>query len=472
MSSSSGLYVGPNRGTSPNFLINEVKLFNRVLTAAEVATLHDSYATKLINNEPVSVGLMNSWRFQNNLLDSGPNRNHLTCTAPTFSPGYYAQSTGFTSTANLITGPINAPYNFERTQPFSISFWYKSGTSTIGYVMVGNVSAKGWYLWIGNSGRIILDLRGTASSNELAVELTSVNLMTNTWRHVVVTYDGLSVPSSIVYYIDGVYVPWSTIINNTLSQTIVSTNPLYMMNGNGVGGQMDELKLFNKVLSASEVNAIYKHHLYAVVGISYPPTTDLSTWTNETSTTVTTAVPGGYLALSSLYRFSQESQYSILKTGNSDPSGGWWLLPSNINLNANGFELIYYTYRELTWVGGSGDDIGLLNSAGNGLSFRLFRKVDADIIIRSRAAFISTDVATVNVTNDILEGWYRHTIICTKANGGSTANIQYTIRDGNETYIGVCSYNTSNLFVGSELSRLQIMGGNNYWIDRMSFRIT
>jgi hypothetical protein len=212
--------------------------------------------------------------------------------------------------------------------------------------------------------------------------------------------------------------------------------------------------------------------LYAVVGISYPPTTDLSTWTNETSTTVTTAVPGGYLALSSLYRFSQESQYSILKTGNSDPSGGWWLLPSNINLNANGFELIYYTYRELTWVGGSGDDIGLLNSAGNGLSFRLFRKVDADIIIRSRAAFISTDVATVNVTNDILEGWYRHTIICTKANGGSTANIQYTIRDGNETYIGVCSYNTSNLFVGSELSRLQIMGGNNYWIDRMSFRIT
>lgn len=149
---------------------------------------------------------------------------------------------------------------FERTDSFSISFWVKhSGAS---WVIVNKMqtggSWTGYEVYSSSAGQIYFTLISALTSNQLEVQTTGLSLNDGQWHHIIATYAGTSAPSGIVLYADGSSVSFSTLTNN-LTASIVHTSPFRLGTDGSTWtvGRMDEVAVYNRVLSAAEVTWIY-----------------------------------------------------------------------------------------------------------------------------------------------------------------------------------------------------------------------
>ena len=150
--------------------------------------------------------------------------------------------------------------DFDGTTPFSFSLWSNpsnlTGVKTLfrkynaatgeGYVLFYNNGQLWFYLRDGNSSK--LDVR-TSSSYTTAI------------THIALSYDGSRTPSGIKIYIDSVSQTLVT-LSNTLTSSTSNTADLTLSSDGGVGlspigGIIDELAIFNKELTASEVTELY-----------------------------------------------------------------------------------------------------------------------------------------------------------------------------------------------------------------------
>jgi hypothetical protein len=155
---------------------------------------------------------------------------------------------------------------FERTDAFSVSLWVKTtqtGVDTALFCKTGdssdyrgyllNQSATGDGLWF--------FLCSVCPTNCIEVRTTRT-INDGKWHHVVVTYSGSSTAAGVLIYIDGGAVPTTT-AEDTLTGTILTTNPFYLASRATSGlpqpfaGFLDEVSIWDKELSAVEVDAIY-----------------------------------------------------------------------------------------------------------------------------------------------------------------------------------------------------------------------
>ena len=92
------------------------------------------------------------------------------------------------------------------------------------------------------------------NSNGSNFDITFAGLVINTWQHLVFTYDG----SNIKLYHNGVEVgsqaASGNIVNST--QTLYIGNTIYSFNDFLLDGKVDEVVLFNKALSVSEITCL------------------------------------------------------------------------------------------------------------------------------------------------------------------------------------------------------------------------
>jgi hypothetical protein len=77
---------------------------------------------------------------------------------------------------------------------------------------------------------------------------------TGGWHHVAFTYNGTSFTSGVKIYYDGTSVSLAA-AHNTLSATIQTTEVLKL--GSGFNGLIDEVLVYNRVLSAAEISTLY-----------------------------------------------------------------------------------------------------------------------------------------------------------------------------------------------------------------------
>ncbi|MEK6863620.1 MAG: LamG domain-containing protein, partial [Nanoarchaeota archaeon] len=162
-----------------------------------------------------------------------------------------------------------ASFNFERTNSFSSSVWIKPQTlsSTIQHIVgnLGNTSPyRGWELWIDSAGRVNLTLESTYPTDQLAVHTNSA-LSLNKWQNVSFTYNGTSAPSGVTIYVNGISQTLTT-DQNTLSATIQNSVDFGIgqrtdnigSNSRPFTGFIDDVRVYSRALSASEVNQLYK----------------------------------------------------------------------------------------------------------------------------------------------------------------------------------------------------------------------
>jgi len=155
-------------------------------------------------------------------------------------------------------------YQFNKDDAFSISVWYKTNTNLSAKVIAGNrdesADLRGWAFNISSADQLTFVLVSTNAGNRLAVSTTASIPIDGNWHHAVATYDGGEDASGVTLYIDNT--PYGTATNDN-SLSAVTTNSTGLKIGTWGNlrapfeGNLDEITIWNKELSSSEVSELY-----------------------------------------------------------------------------------------------------------------------------------------------------------------------------------------------------------------------
>jgi CotH kinase protein/Concanavalin A-like lectin/glucanases superfamily/Lamin Tail Domain len=170
--------------------------------------------------------------------------------------------------------------DFTRNQTFSATAWIKGGAQDSAIIgdMVQGEGYKGWELHVGttengaNANSVTVWLNNDFPAIAIQVN-ASANVLDGQWHHVAFTYDGSGTAAGVKIYIDGVAAA-STIALDTLGSemangTSAGLNIGTRMDGaaHTFSGGIDEVALFDHVLSAAEMSAVF---LTGVEAVGYP----------------------------------------------------------------------------------------------------------------------------------------------------------------------------------------------------------
>lgn len=196
--------------------------------------------------------------------DSGNNRNGTLINNPAWVAGKINNALAFVSASSqyVTAGDIAA---FERTQPFSVESWIKTTELTDPTMIVArmqNVSPdRGWQFYKpANTGTVRLDLANNFGTLNVIRVTTVASINDGSFHHVVATYDGSSNSSGIKIYIDGVLVSVNQELDGLTGTIVPSGVDLNIGARGGIfnwNGDLDEVVIYNKELTAAEVSFRY-----------------------------------------------------------------------------------------------------------------------------------------------------------------------------------------------------------------------
>ncbi len=236
-----------------NGSIDDVRIYNRALSAGEMQQLYQeggakvAGATTLSNGTTLVTGLLGYWSFNgpdvtDKVYDrSGQGNNgyfYNSATSTAKVAGKLGQALQFNGTSNevfLSTAPSNTT--------FTISAWINIGNLNSGYRTIYANDSKGLWLranhidWYDGGDRIA---GGTS-------------ITPGKWHQIVVTYDG----TTMTTYVDSV---------NDGSGSFSTSLPTISGGAVGIGGHnleyfngtIDEVRVYNRALSATEVAQLYQ----------------------------------------------------------------------------------------------------------------------------------------------------------------------------------------------------------------------
>lgn len=216
----------------------------------------NSVSSAGINTAP---GLIGWWKFDEGsgtkIYDSTANKNDATWSG---SGTHYA-----TGKSNLYAGQFNGSDDIASTSNFtvplyathSVSFWGRIiAYSTYGSIFLysaDSTAAQSFY----QIGAATTAYGGNVSGGYVAFAMGAAH-NDDTWRHYVFVFDGVN--SQAKLYVNG-----SQVGTTQTYTTQINSNPKKIFMGQyssppwNVNGYMDDLRIYNRALSAAEVAAIY-----------------------------------------------------------------------------------------------------------------------------------------------------------------------------------------------------------------------
>lgn len=267
------IWIGSNQlaGGSFDGMIDEVRFYNRALSLSEIASLYRAGAARMKINTPAPApagstsGLVGYWSFNgpdmnwgtNTAYDrSGQNNNGTmlnmsTTTSPTI--GKSGSGLKFDGVDDYVDAGNASSLN--PTNQITMSFWTYLKSRKWQYFIEKEQTvtpfATQYFVRIYTSGFGVFSTQ--AGINFVGNTTPSLNA----WHHVVVTFDG----SFGRLYLDGV-------LDNTPDDQTgpMSDNGMNVTIGNsplgyssyGLDGLMDEVRIYNRALSPSEIQELYE----------------------------------------------------------------------------------------------------------------------------------------------------------------------------------------------------------------------
>jgi hypothetical protein len=259
--------------------LDQVRLFTKELSSSEVSTLYAE--TDVESLDPLNVDTTDTlqvlgdssciatYRFENNEVDLSGNYDG-TGTAIQYAAGRYGQAADFNGSSSNVELPTGSPFNDSDTIK-SISAWVKADTtsSRVYPFSIGSTTTDDQFFnfgWIPANNYVLLFIRNGSNSNQ-AYHSASLTADTN-WHHIVVQttgsaveiyLDGQSQSVSSTYAGSGSASSWISYPNYTGTVranigTNASFGPQYS------NGQIDQVRFFNKALSAAEVTTLYNEN--------------------------------------------------------------------------------------------------------------------------------------------------------------------------------------------------------------------
>jgi Concanavalin A-like lectin/glucanases superfamily len=256
---------GQYNGHSFSGLVDDLRIYSSALTAAQVQSIYTQ------GGAPASQFLAMpqpalAWQFESSNVDyvtglspSFSTVNGSITSAPTYVPGKYGQAIQFNNTGVAYVSNSYIRYNVSiPISSFSICAWinpYQLLGTTQGQtaVSVFDGSANYFSLLGVNANQNSLYLFGqNPYTGPVNIQINgSGTIPTNTWSHWAATFNN----GTVAFYFNGV-LQGTTTFANTFTVTQIFAGA-YWNTGGGFNGSIDDLRVYNTALSATQVKAIY-----------------------------------------------------------------------------------------------------------------------------------------------------------------------------------------------------------------------
>jgi Domain of unknown function (DUF4347)/Legume lectin domain/Concanavalin A-like lectin/glucanases superfamily len=229
---------------------------------------HDINSWKFNSNNAVNNstnGLIGYWKFEeaagNTVLDSSGNNNKGSLINSSRTAGIYGQALQVSGKNNSHTTiPASASLN-SITNQLTVSAWVRPNGQPVSYQAVVNrqigtlLHPDQFYLGFGPRNKVVTYKWEIGTTNGEGSVYKGLPIA-DRWVHMVGTYDG----SMMRLYVDGVQIGSNPITGNILvdnnpvtigaAENSVEGTPL----GDRFNGLVDEVRIYNRVLSATEIN--------------------------------------------------------------------------------------------------------------------------------------------------------------------------------------------------------------------------
>jgi len=268
---------GKSDGVNYQTGVDDVRVYNRVLSTDEISRLYDLGSGTKVNktiekNTALNENLVGHWTFDgpdliSNVADSSSSGN----------TGYLVQDQGTTTTAGKIGQGIHldgvSDYvsiddsaslsfgNGSTDSPFSVSAWVHIDDSLTTQRFVGKADATndGEWLFTTTGADVFGFFMFDQSATAFIGRTYSSSLPTGEWIHLTGTYDGSKTASGVNLYLNGSDVDDADSTSGTYD-AMESTSKEVKIGRYGatyLDGKIDDVRIYNKELTATEVQRIY-----------------------------------------------------------------------------------------------------------------------------------------------------------------------------------------------------------------------
>ncbi|MCA9065916.1 MAG: LamG domain-containing protein, partial [Planctomycetaceae bacterium] len=299
-----------------NGKVDEAMLLTRALTATDVASLYASQSrdTDTFVDTPIA-----SYKAEGNGNDFQSTHEGTASGGVTYTPGITGQGFEFDGTGK-ISIPDSAVFNAGAA--LSVSAWVNPdaiGTSReIVAQWNANTGQRGFLMRINATGNAEFFISRTGGVDYTSA-VSSVALTANHWSLLTGTYDG----TNIRIYVDGV-LRGTTAYAGTMFN---STDPVLIGDSNSnsknpFDGTIDEVAIYNRVLSAAEITSMYDAVAQSSVGNQMGVVLS-----NSSGNTI------GGTTLAERNVISGNNAHGVYISGNGIPDStvSWWKADGNAN---------------------------------------------------------------------------------------------------------------------------------------------
>jgi prepilin-type N-terminal cleavage/methylation domain-containing protein len=182
--------------------------------------------------------------------------------ADTIGSGKVCKAGKFDGSNDYVSVPDDS--KLQLTAPLTLALWVKVNANASDWVRLagkGSSTFRNYGLWLATNGTILFQLYSAGGNGDAQ---TTVTVNDGNWHHVVGAYDG----STMKVYIDK-----TERASTSYSQTpYISTDPFTMGYAGFhayLNGYVDEVALFSRALSESDITAMYDDTSRSCTGICY-----------------------------------------------------------------------------------------------------------------------------------------------------------------------------------------------------------
>lgn len=444
-----GSYSGFYKGGA-----DEVSVYNRALTATEIATIYKSFglgkctACMVLQNPPLAW-----YKGEGNASDSGGVHPATVHGGVSFAPGIVGKA----FTLNGVDGYVSVP-DTANLHPGSLTAdaWFKldqapSGANHFIAKEVGGGSKDSFAIWLEGG-----NLNGTECSAASCATLSyPFAPAIGAWHHAALTVDSVAQVQTL--YLDGVAVA----TGGTVPVGYDASPILIGADNQGAGpadffpGQIDEARLFAYALSSREVNGVYCAGGRGTCAVQFTPVTGAELATPYTSNAIT------------LTGLASANQAVSISGGQYSKNGGSFTSASG--LASNGDTLVV----KLTSAFAYSTKVTAQLSFGSGAIKKTFnvvtRAVDATPSAFTFAPVTNAALSTVYTSNAITVGGMDNGAVAPLSvsggqyslNGGGWSSAAATAHNGDTVALQVTSSANPATTVGATLTIGSVHGVYN-----------
>ena len=233
--------------------IDEVEVFARALSGAEILDIYNSTCTGKCPCTDAPNGMVAWWPANGDAVDVRGSNDGTLINGATFDQGAVHQGFSLNGDAQYVDVPDSAQLSI--TGPMTIDAWIKANDIASEHAIVEKYDGGGtngyFFRLSSGTGRLVF---GICNSSTCDAVTGATQVTTGTFHHVAAVFDG----ANLQVYLDGN-------LDNGAATGIVPTDGTNSLEigarggspGNFFSGIIDEVEIFNRALSPSEIFDIY-----------------------------------------------------------------------------------------------------------------------------------------------------------------------------------------------------------------------